>query len=705
MFIVSSSKTVKWLKDNDKTNTQEGFTRNLLKTIQSATEQIEDEQNDEDDEFENVIRKEVTVIKAISPDEIYIQFKDVNIRNRFVEMDRNLQELYTTNKPKLETFEVNDRCVVYQKNTDRFYRASIVKKTDTKITVQLYDTPEQIDVDSSDIYTLDDQFRIYPPATFKCYLDRIVAAGDSQKWSFMAVEYLQELFKNNHQILMTKSSSGDPKKTDFWPVIMWYVELICNGPLEPTQRKLVCINKALTTNGLALKKRQKQQQQQQKRRENNEDVNNTSVVASDATLPIAIPETLIEFTPAPPIAKRKFSGIVTYVDDYGIIYLQDYDLQAPFEEMVMQMNAYFNKTEPETNPFEPGEWCTVLYRDNKYWYRGKVVTRDEDGNYKVYMIDYGNIETCKHEELRKTLMYLDVPSFSQKVKLHNVYSRERKWLTSDVDELQTLLNNEKVVVLVRKKQTKHNPTLVDIYLENRRLVNDLIVQRSTNLSKEPFKTPPPTIAIDSDADDVIIEDVIEEFVKPKIYTFDELPPAGIKLEVGIINVLNYNDIIFEITNSTENENFITMSATMQNDGDKQPNLRVIKVGQPCIAKYSEDQLWYRAQIMEMLTSDVVKVWFVDFGNFEDTKITDLREIKSEWLNYPVQHYKAEICGIKLRDETRAKEVVDFLLDLCGTVQTIRIVETDPLKIELFKSNSEDEELLYWDLIENGILAL
>lgn len=626
-------------------------------------------------------------MKADNPDAIYIQLKDDFVRNQFAELEKKLQAFYSTNeKCQLKTIEPGARGVVYKTSAKHYDRATILEVKETRGVVLLYDRGEIIEVESSDIYTLDDQFRVYPNFTFKCHLDGIIPAGDSKKWSLLAVEYLQDIFKNQTNVLMTKSSATDHEKNS-WPVVMWYVELINNGPLEPTQRKLHCINKELTTNGLALKKRPTERRKPEVKA-------------------VEICQTSVDFTPAPPITKRRFCGIVTYVDDDGVIHLQENVMQEPFQAMVKQMNAYFNSTQPEVNPLQPGDLCTLRYSNNEYWYRGKVIKREEDGTYKVHVIDYGNVETCEHKNLRKTVMYLDLPSFSHKVKLHNVFSKQDKWLASDIDLLRELFADQKIIVLLMKEATDRRPALVEMYLEDGICANDLVVKHSSNLTKRPFRKR--SIA-DSD-DDVIIDDIIEEIICPpevrqeNTYKYTELPPVGTKLEIGIVNVLDYNQLIFEMNSNVENENFLSMSQDLQEGGDNQPVLTVIKVGEPCIAKFAEDQQWYRAQIVEILTSEVVKVWYVDFGNFEDVKITELREIKQDWLKYPLQQFTAGIYGIKMRNDDQMEKAVNFFIDFCGTVQTAKIVELNPLKIDLFKSDSEDE-LLYWDLIVDGVLAL
>lgn len=714
-----SSQNVKWQKDRKEKKPEEGFTTSLLKTIQSTTKQSEERELEPEDEFSNVIKKEVNILRVDSPDAIYIQFKDDWIINRYSEMDKGLQEFYSKNKPEAKSIAVGDRCIAYKKSSDQYYRATVLEKTDTKTRVELCDTAEEIEVDGNEIYNLDDQFRVYPNFTVKCHLDGILPAGDSKKWSFLAVEYLQELFQTHTNIVMTKNGMADAEKNT-WPSVMWYVELISNGPLEPTQRKLHCINKNLVTNGLALKKRVGNKPAVNTQVQPNENVaeaietpteniisQEENLILEKSIVPISVSSSELDYLPAPPIKKNKFVGIVTFVDEYGVIHLQDNDMQQPFEEMVKQTNAYFeNNIEVELPVFEPGDLCTVMYHDNNYWYRGKVVKREPNGDYKVHVIDYGNEETCKPSDLRKTVMFLDIPSFSHKVKLNNVFSREKKWLASDIDILQAMFDNHKIVVTVKKKNKNNKPAFVDIYTEDGVFANEYIVKHSSNLSNKPIKKV--TEILDSD-DDVIIDDIIEEIVKDTFelqqsYTLSELPPIGTKLEIGIINMLNYNDLIFEINSCTESEDFILMSSNIQDEGDQQPNLKVIKVQQPCIARYSEDGQWYRAQIMDILTSNVVKIWFVDFGNFEDVRINELKEIKPEWMKYPLQHYRAEIYGIKVRDESRLDIAMKFLTDLCGTIRSARIVEIEPLKIELYKSDSNDE-LLYWHLIEDGVLAL
>lgn len=49
-----------------------------------------------------------------------------------------------------------------------------------------------------------------------------------------------------------------------------------------------------------------------------------------------------------------------------------------------------------------------------------------------------------------------------------------------------------------------------------------------------------------------------------------------------------------------------------------------KVGQPCICKYHLDRRFYRAEIVQIEDHDTCKVRFVDYGNIEQVKMSELR---------------------------------------------------------------------------------
>lgn len=76
------------------------------------------------------------------------------------------------------------------------------------------------------------------------------------------------------------------------------------------------------------------------------------------------------------------------------------------------------------------------------------------------------------------------------------------------------------------------------------------------------------------------------------------------------------------------------------------------VGQACIAKFSDDDVWYRAEILACSVQSV-SVRFIDYGNSADVVITDLKHVDDKLsmippLAIPCQH-AASTAGLNLTD--------------------------------------------------------
>lgn len=58
----------------------------------------------------------------------------------------------------------------------------------------------------------------------------------------------------------------------------------------------------------------------------------------------------------------------------------------------------------------------------------------------------------------------------------------------------------------------------------------------------------------------------------------------------------------------------------------------IALGQPVLAKFSEDELWYRGQVLSCALQDnVVEVTFVDYGNSESVAVSDILSIPPKFV--------------------------------------------------------------------------
>lgn len=78
---------------------------------------------------------------------------------------------------------------------------------------------------------------------------------------------------------------------------------------------------------------------------------------------------------------------------------------------------------------------------------------------------------------------------------------------------------------------------------------------------------------------------------------------------------------------------------------KQLELAGPKVGQVCAAQYSEDNVWYRAEVVKVLPT-VAEVQFVDYGNMERVGLETLKSLRPEFVSLPKQGLKCSLNNLK-----------------------------------------------------------
>uniref|UniRef100_A0A3B4TSE8 Tudor domain containing 6 n=2 Tax=Seriola dumerili TaxID=41447 RepID=A0A3B4TSE8_SERDU len=69
----------------------------------------------------------------------------------------------------------------------------------------------------------------------------------------------------------------------------------------------------------------------------------------------------------------------------------------------------------------------------------------------------------------------------------------------------------------------------------------------------------------------------------------------------------------------------------------------LSTGSPCIVLFSDDQLWYRAEVIDK-DGDELSVLFVDYGNKSRVNITDVREMPPDLVVTPPQAFLCELEG-------------------------------------------------------------
>jgi hypothetical protein len=65
-------------------------------------------------------------------------------------------------------------------------------------------------------------------------------------------------------------------------------------------------------------------------------------------------------------------------------------------------------------------------------------------------------------------------------------------------------------------------------------------------------------------------------------------------------------------------------------------LENVAIGDFGVAKYSEDDIWYRARLIMCEGQDQIKIVFIDFGNIEIKSINEFYPIDKLFIDLPAQ---------------------------------------------------------------------
>ncbi|XP_061484603.1 RING finger protein 17 isoform X2 [Rhineura floridana] len=115
------------------------------------------------------------------------------------------------------------------------------------------------------------------------------------------------------------------------------------------------------------------------------------------------------------------------------------------------------------------------------------------------------------------------------------------------------------------------------------------------------------------------------------------------------------------------------------------------LSQPCIAKFEDDGVWYRAQVIGLPGHQEVEVKYVDFGNTAKINVKEMRKIKDEFLALPAKAIRCKLAHIipsnganewSSKSKDRFEELIQDKCMLCFVIEKS---QDDVLSVELYES--------------------
>uniref|UniRef100_A0A3B4AMF4 Tudor domain-containing protein n=1 Tax=Periophthalmus magnuspinnatus TaxID=409849 RepID=A0A3B4AMF4_9GOBI len=295
-----------------------------------------------------------------------------------------------------------------------------------------------------------------------------------------------------------------------------------------------------------------------------------------------------------------------------------------------------------------GDLVQAEYSDDLFWYRAVVKEKQDKATVLVEFVDFGNtaiVPVSKMRKLDKT--FLTLPAYSTHCLLESAAGLEKVLDPEVVSAFESAIGNVGETQL-KCKFIQQSGTVWKVSLQGNGVeieYKPTSVKSQSDGTQSQVKELPSTKATDSCS------------LRFKQQDFQD----GQQLEVYIASITDAQRFWCQSADTRELDRIAESVAKAGNSADPK-NLELLSVGSPCIALFSEDQHWYRAEILNK-TGDEVSLLFVDYGNASQIKLSDVRQIPPQLIQTPVQAFLCELEGFDSSKGSWETSAADELLML------------------------------------------
>ncbi|XP_053721685.1 tudor domain-containing protein 1 isoform X6 [Synchiropus splendidus] len=318
-------------------------------------------------------------------------------------------------------------------------------------------------------------------------------------------------------------------------------------------------------------------------------------------------------------------------------------------EAMQIISAELQKSPSCVNPYMPnlGEICIVQFSSDMQWYRGQVLSLDEEQKMvEILYIDFGNKENVPVNRIRA--LCPNMAKFSPcatECYVAGVVPMSCNWSDICSTAVRQLLQGHEVTAWVI--ETSVHGHGVDVMTSSGQLLSSFLLEHS--FAKEPIKD-------QTEGDIQTLRASSIDCIRHCSNGQDDdggtplpcsvTPEVGTSLSVVVTHIHSPDDIIVQ---NIENAGLIQDLQLQLRDhcslASNTPNFRP-SPGTVCCAQFSEDKLWYRAKILYYSSEEHLCVFYIDFGNIEEVHQACLRPIGPDLLSLPVQALSFSLAGVQ-----------------------------------------------------------
>jgi len=373
------------------------------------------------------------VISVQSPSSLFV--RQVLDEELFYQMNRELQAFYSSRPGKDVKLSFGSLCAASMGDKEGWSRAKVLRVKGSRVELKLLDAGRNVTLPAHSLRPLADKFRSRNLVE-EVHLVNILPAGGTGKWTRVACETLEEMLEQSDMMVYVEIAGKSLSGT--LPVKMYLKQMTgSDAEYVPVDDKLIHAGLAIPavnrkTNSLECRKEIKQ-------------------ISDPSPIPVLNDQiTSIQWLQPDPVTSQEFLAVPSHVDWEGNISICP---QTPnLDTLRIIGNVLDSKFQgslprPVDRYWKQGQAAMARWDLDGRWYRALVL----GVNYNectVQFVDYGTVEECKVEDMRKDLFMTEIPIQCFLLQLENIHPVGGKWEQSVLDFLHSTVVDQTLTVSI-----------------------------------------------------------------------------------------------------------------------------------------------------------------------------------------------------------------------------------------------------------------
>ena len=664
---------------------------------------------------------QVTVTYTQTPDDMYVQKYNGQEYNDMLKVLQQMLNVYTSkygDQWQIGWPYKDMVCAARYSGDENWYRALVTDVSPNKVVRVLFvDFGNSEELSFSEIRRLPDHLTKLPRQAMKCRLAAIQPADQENGWTNECSRFLiDNCFLHPYHMKVVEAEGDEPMSV--------VLHLPTPQQAASLNQQLVLNSHAVSTDADCLEMNSVQEPFSPASTRASEADDSTSSINSEGAK-ILYPE-LLSYKPVDLPESNQFQFLVTYADkDCTISGFQPDKRDHSLVDLMRQMQNICKDKEGYSvsqDHLSFNQPCCAKYSNDNEWYRAQIIGFPTSSTVLVDYVDFGNKEEIPLTSISLNAAFLEIPKQCIAIKLDGLP--------------QTPVEQEKVSKLLQGllvgeicEAETSTKLIVDgvIYIEHLTLpdgrdavdvARNMMLEQREKLEEKASASQPrkQSPSVETPPDENRMNWKMKSQPAKSILADTVLPAEGIPFDVAVTQIDSKNIVFLQREIPSEDsprlavghdpthiiacdhlQQMLNMSnkINFKNYFKGKHNVNNVWTNMLCCARYTEDDLWYRAQVTEVVTNDPLqaRVLYVDYGTSEVIGLERMKPFPAELASVPRQAFQCTIVGMSDdNDESTDDDDIDSFADVVTDKKLICKVISfgPPIAVELYERVFDEE---------------